>query len=79
MPVATHGHEPSDLYSQCLTQTFSKTTSNREPEVVHDKSIKGNYKKLHAKFNREIKELSHLLIRISSITGNVVTHKRNPL
>jgi hypothetical protein len=23
-----------DLYSQCLTQTLSKTTSNREPEGV---------------------------------------------
>jgi hypothetical protein len=23
-----------DLYSQCLTQTLSKTTSNREPKEV---------------------------------------------
>jgi hypothetical protein len=28
-----------DLYSQCLTQTLSKTTSNREPEGVYDELL----------------------------------------
>jgi hypothetical protein len=30
-----------DLYSQCLTQTLSKTTSNRELEGVLDSFIVG--------------------------------------